>query len=461
MSQIDGMLARAAQLADEDNREKAHALVTLVCRQTPEEPRAAYILGNLHVKANRPESAYYIFRYIQKFPEYRVPMVFNAIGHCLAEMGQMDEAEHWYLKALAEKNRANGPLDTSTSCASLASIYTKKGDPRKAVEYAEQSIALNPDNQEAKWNGSLALLKLREWKKGWEWYDALLQTKLRPKPPALNDVNLPEWEGKGGNVLIWGEQGLGDEIMFASMLPDVLKNADRVICAIDPRLIGLLKRSFPEVVFTSRRGKDIVLPEPIDITHTIALGSLGRLFRNDDSDFPGTPYLTPDPQRCVMYRALVDNLGAGKKVGVMWKGGVGGLDESERTLSLSEMEPILSADAQFISLSHLPEAKREVERFYDQTGIRVHHFPFITEAPDYDETAALISQLDATVCMTGTAAHCSAALGKDSHVLVPKMPYWRYLHTGSKMPWYQAMTMYRQTAKWPVEEVSEALFGPR
>jgi tetratricopeptide (TPR) repeat protein len=457
MSNTEGMLQRAAEWADAGEPEKAHALLSLVIRDKPEEPRAAYILGNLHLKANRPETAYFLFRYIQKFPEFRVPMVFNAIGHCLSEMGQFEESEHWFLEAIGKSAKANGPQDTATSCASLASIYTKKGDPQKAVDMAEKALSLNPDCQEAKWNGSLALLKLRQWKQGWEWYDALLQTKLRPKPPALNDVILPTWEGKGGNVLVYGEQGLGDEIMFASMLPDAVKNADRVICAVDPRLIGLLQRSFPDVVFTSRRSKDIVLPEPIDVTHTIALGSLGRLFRNADSEFPGTRYLKPDPTRCVMYRALLADLGAGKKIGVMWKGGVGGLDENERTLNLHDLEPLLSQDAVFVSLSHLPEAKAECDRFYDQTGLRVHHFPFITQSNDYDDAAALISQLDATVCMTGTAAHCAAALGVNSHVLVPKMPYWRYLHTGSTMPWYRSMTMHRQTDKWPVEEVRDAL----
>jgi hypothetical protein len=249
--------------------------------------------------------------------------------------------------------------------------------------------------------------------------------------------------------------------MFGSILPDVVKAAGRIVCAVDPRLIGLLSRSFPDVIFCSRKGKDIVLPEPVDITHTIALGSLGRFFRNADEDFPGAPYLKPDPDRATMYRALLDSLGEGKKIGVMWKGGVGGLDEAERTLSLNDLDPLLSQDAHFVSLSHLPEAAGECGRFYDITGIKVHHFGFATQTPDYDDTAALISQLDAVVCMTGTAAHCAAALGAETHVLVPKMPYWRYLHTGSTMPWYRSMTMHRQTDKWPVEEVSEALFGAR
>lgn len=454
-STIEGMLERAAKYCGDGKLEEAHALATLVIDQKPEEPRAAFIIGTCHLKAKRPQTAYYLYRYIQKFPAYRdSPALFNQIGMALAEMGNLAEAERWYLKA----DRLGGTAETY---ASLASIYTKKGDPQKAVESAEKALKLSPDNEEAKWNGSLAMLKLKRWKEGWEWYDTTLGTKIRPKPPALNGIELPWWEGESGNVLIYGEQGLGDEIMFASILPDAIRKADRVICAVDPKLVNLFSRSFPEAIFVSRRGKDIVLPEPIDITHIYSIASLGRLFRNSDEEFPGTPYLKADPVRKIMYRALLDSLGPGKKIGVMWKGGVGGLDEAERTLPLNELDPILSNEAVFVSLNHLPEAEKECARHYDVTGVKIHHFPFITQSSDYDDTAALISELDAVVCMTSTAAHCSAALGVETHVLVQKMPYWRYLHTGSTMPWYRSMTMYRQTDKWPVEEVAGALFGPR
>jgi Flp pilus assembly protein TadD len=444
----DDAIAVAAQAADAGDLEHAHSQAAALVRSKPEDPRLAFILGHCHLKAGRPETAYYLYRYAQKFRDYDGPQLWNQIGMALAEMDREDDAEGWYCRALQR-----GPTDITY--ASLASIYTKKGDPRKAVWAAEEALKLNPSSDEAKWNGALALLKLRQWKKGWEWYDSMLGVpKLRPHPPAVAGLDCPLWDGKGGNLLLTGEQGLGDEIMFASMMPEVVRDADRVVLAVDPRLVNLFQRSFPDALVTSRRGKDIVVSEPVELTHRFAMGSLGRLYRNDDGDFPGTPYLKACPDRAKMWRGLLDSL-PGKKIGLMWRGGVGGLDEGLRTLDLHEMSALLNRDVSWVSLSHLQGAGAECERFYNQTGVKIHHYPFV-HSNDYDDTAALVSQLDAVVTVTATVAHLAGGLGVPCHVLVPSKPQWRYGAEGDSLPWYRSMKLYRQTDHWPFEDVQWA-----
>ncbi len=433
----------ASKLADSGDVEEAHKMVVASMRHNPEDPQAAFIEGCCHLRANRPETAYLIYRYVQKFKEYDGVQLWNSIAHCLAEMGRKDDAERWYAKALAK-----GP--NATTYASYASILAQKGDPRRAVEMAEKAIKLDEANEEAKWNGSLALLKLKEWEKGWKWYDTVIGTRVRPNPPKITGLDLKPWDGKGGNVLVYGEQGLGDELMFSSILPDVVKNADKVACIVDGRLIGLLSRSFPEVMFADRKAKELILPEEVDLTHTVSIASLGKFYRNQNSDFPGTPFLIPDPERKFMYRALVEQVGAGKKIGVMWKGGRGGLDEFERTIELQDFE-CLADKGHLISLNHLPEAKEELEHFYETTGVKIHHWDWALRG-DYDHTAALVSALDCVVSVTGSVAHCAAGLGVETHVLVPKMPQWRYGHEGDSLPWYQSMKLHRQADKWPVGE---------
>lgn len=438
------ILDQAAQLADADQVQEAYDLIKRALAMSPEDPRASFVLAHCHLKAGRPESAYLIYRGIQRSKDYDVPQLWNAIGHSLAEMQRWDDSEKWYAKALAK-----GP--NATTYASFASIYTKKGDPKRAVEMAEKALQLDAANEEAKWNGSLALLKMREWRKGWEWYDTVIGTKTRPNPPVINGQRFPIWEGKGGNVLVYGEQGLGDEIMFSSILPDVMRDAESVVCIVDGRLVNLLSRSFPGVIFADRNGKQLAVPDEIELTHQISLASLGRLYRNADSDFPGTPFLTPDRDMSVMYGALVSSLGEGKKIGVMWRGGVGGLDEGERTIDLTDFE-CLADKGHLISLNHLPSAKDECERFYETTGVKIHHWDHALRG-DYDATAALVASLDCVVSVTGTVAHCAAALGVETHVLVPKMPQWRYGHEGDSIPWYKTMKLHRQTDKWPVAGV--------
>ena len=442
-------LQYAAKQVDAGDTEGAYLLCREMFRQNPEDPHLANIIAHCHLKADRPESAYYMYRYIQKFKNYDGPQLWHNIGHCLAEREHWKEAEGFFLKALQK-------APDHVTYASLSSIYCKNGNPQKAVDYAEKSLSLKPDGTEAKWNGALALLKLHQWKKGWQWYDALIGHKQRPEPPKIDGVVLPMWLGEGGVVLVNGEQGLGDEIMFSSIIGEAAKRAERIILAVDPRLVNLLQRSFPQIIVVSRVGKQLVLPEPLDITHRFPLGSLGRLFRNDDKDFPGTPYLKADPYRVLMYRALLDSVGEGKKIGLMWRGGVGGLDEFERSLALNDLEPLLTDKVHWVSLNHLPEAAGECERFYDVSGIKIHHFPF-AHSRDYDDTAALVAGLDCVVSVTGTVAHCAAALGKETHVLVPRMPQWRYGHEGDSMPWYKSMKLHRQTETWPLDGVKGAV----
>lgn len=443
---FDELIADAANDVDHDQLESAHQKASELSRKKPEDPRLAFILGHCHLKAGRPETAYYLYRFCQKFKDYDGPMLWNQIGMSLAEMDRDDDAEKWYAKALQR-----GPTDITY--ASLASIYTKKGDPKKAVWAAEEALKINSSSDEARWNGALALLKLRQWEKGWEWYDTMLGVpKLRPHPPSLEGLDLPLWDGKGGTVLITGEQGLGDEIMFASMVDEAVNAADEVVLAVDPRLVNLFHRSFPKAVVVNRRGKELVLPRKMDITHRFAMGSLGRLYRNRDEDFPGSPYLKPCPDRAVMWRGLLDKL-PGKKVGLMWRGGVGGLDEGLRTLDLHEMSGLLAREGiSWVSLNHLPAAGAECERFYNQTGTRIHHYQFV-HSKDYDDTAALVSQLDEVVTVTATVAHLAGSMGVKCKVLVPSRPQWRYGAEGDTIPWYQSMTLLRQTDHWPFEEV--------
>jgi ADP-heptose:LPS heptosyltransferase len=105
----------------------------------------------------------------------------------------------------------------------------------------------------------------------------------------------------------------------------------------------------------------------------------------------------------------------------------------------------------------VPKAKEECMRLLDDHGKVIHHWPDVTESDDFDDTAALIAELDAVISVTCTAAHCAASLGVDTHVLVNRRPEWRYGGSLSTIPWYKAMTLYRQTDDWPIQSIGLAL----
>ncbi len=183
-----------------------------------------------------------------------------------------------------------------------------------------------------------------------------------------------------------------------------------------------------------------------------------RLFRKAAGDFPGTPYLTADPDRRKAMRTRLDGLDGGAKIGIMWRGGVGGQREELRSLSLAEMLPPLGGEGcHWISLSHLDSASDETAAYSQASGTPVHHWPEVLRSDDYDDTAALLAELDMVVSVTGTVAHCAAALGVSTHVLVNRVPEWRYGQEGPATPWYSAMTLYRQTDSWPLDDLARAI----
>jgi hypothetical protein len=198
----------------------------------------------------------------------------------------------------------------------------------------------------------------------------------------------------------------------------------------------------------------------------IFAGSLGRICRNKPEDFPRSAFLVADPDRRKGLRARLDALGPGKKIGVMWRGGVGGNEEDKRSMDLVDMTRLLekgrAEGVHWISLNHLQSGREETDRLFKDTGIRVHHWPEIIEAQDYDETAALLAELDVVVSVTGTVAHCAGALGVKTHVLVSYFHEWRYAaHHDGDMLWYGTMALHRQSAEdrdaWPLDEIAQAL----
>ena len=189
------------------------------------------------------------------------------------------------------------------------------------------------------------------------------------------------------------------------------------------------------------------------------IGSLGRLFRNRTQDFPGTPYLVADPVRRAEMRTRLDALGDGRKIGIMWRGGIGGNNEEARSMALADMAAAMGGEFHWISLSHLDQAVEEVAAFKAAFGITVHHWPEVLQSQDYDDTAALLAALDAVFTVTCTIGYCCGALGTPVHVLVPRNPEWRYGTESAAIPWYGSMIMYRQAAsgEWPFARALAAL----
>jgi len=324
------------------------------------------------------------------------------------------------------------------------SILQELGRPDDAIAAYDRALALRPGYPPALFHRALAHLLVQDFGRGWPDYE-LRRTGSGHVPYA---AVAPRWEGTdlaGRTILIRREQGLGDEIMFASTLPELVRKAGHCIVECDPRLLGLFARSFPAAtVFGST--PDRALPQPIaqrGIDCEIDMGSLPLLLRRSAADFPRHQgYLRADPARTAHWRERLAQLGPGLKVGVSWTGGVRKTRRALRSIALAELLPVLSVPgARYASLQYTAQAAVEAEALRARHGIQIEHWADAID--NFDETAALVCALDLVISVCTSVVHLAGALGRPVWVMAPCGPEWRYGHTGETMPWYPAVKMYR------------------
>src|SRR3990167_623056 len=222
-------------------------------------------------------------------------------------------------------------------------MFVEAGQPEKCIELCERAIKEKPELAIAHWNLGLALLGEGIWARAWyehEW--GLVPGGLREDRSVLP---IPMWDGTPGKmVLLYGEQGLGDEIMFASMIPDLLKN-NKVILECHPRLETLFKKAFPSIpIYGTREATEVEWAFNHNMDYRLAMGSLGKFLRRSRDAFPGTPYLKADAlPKGNKFRVGISWIGGGAKMGRVQK----------RSVPLSWWKPILNIPGiEFISLQY-------------------------------------------------------------------------------------------------------------
>lgn len=408
---------RSAVEVVESDPDAAFAIASKYLSDHPDEGYAKFILGYIYLQGEHFGIAYSLF---QQCTEYGSE-VFNNMGMCV------DTAEP--LKAIGHFSRAL-ELNPKNNLAriNLAVAYMKAGEPKKAVNQCNAALRHDPGSVNARYNRGLNYLMLREWEKGWRDYSIGLGQKSRVR----RDYGLPEWDGEAGRVLVYGEQGIGDEIMFATCIPDLLKT-NEVVIDTEPRLAGLFDRTFGCPVYGTRLSSDTPALEAKP-DYQIAMGELPRHFRNSASDFPGSAYLKVDPERRVQWKALLDTK-PGRKVGLAWTGGIQVTGKKRRSFSAMDYFPLLNDSDTFVSLEYLEP---------DLQDLPIHHWRrAVAKGVDFEETVALVSCLDFVVTCCTTTVYIAGALGIPCYVLVPELSSYRY-HSKGEFPWFNSVKLIRQ-----------------
>lgn len=327
--------------------------------------------------------------------------------------------------------------------ANIAAGYVQQGRPREALEWAEKALALDANNRIARVAYSFATLGLGRWADGWKYIDEVYGTQVPWRTYCIPEE--PMWDGtKGQTVVVQCDQGLGDQIMFAQCLPQLIADSKQVIIECSPRMAGLLGRNFPEAVIqpTLKQPK-LEWPKEYPIDAHVHVSLLGRWYRAKNSDFPRQAYIEPDQERAAKWRTWLAQY-AKPWVGIAWRGGIQATMTHLRSLELQELAPVIEQGGTIIDMSY-QDTNDEVARWNIDHRQQIIRPPI--DVTDYDDTVALLVALDDVITVTTTLAHVCGALGRHAYVLVPQGPQWRYQYPCNDGLWWypeNSVEMFRQ-----------------
>jgi tetratricopeptide (TPR) repeat protein len=373
----------------------------------------------------------------------------NAYPEALSNLGYV-QARYLGRPGEAERNlRRAIEIDPAFADAwcNLGLLLQDQGRFDEALAAYEEALRHDPAQQEARLNRALLWLAREDYARGWPEYEIRKRASSHFLPRGFP---WPEWDGAvaPGTLLVYGEQGLGDEIMFASCIPDLVERAGRCVIECSPKLEKLFRRSFaPAAVFSGPQsaGAPAWLPLAPKIDCQVAMGSLPLHFRRTRAAFPRrSHYLQADPARIAHWKARLERLGGGRSIGISWRGGTAHTHRDRRSIGLVELLPLLRLPGvRFVSLQYT-DCRDELDRFEAGHRVRIEHWD--EAIADYDETAALAAALDGIVSVQTALVHLAGALGTPAWAMVPAVPEWRYLHVGEALPWYASLRVLRQSS---------------
>jgi len=344
-----------------------------------------------------------------------------------------------------ERALALEPGNARFEC-NLSMVLAHRGELDATIALCDRLLAMDPAMDEARLNRGLALLKLGRFERGWEDYEARRYVRSNY---VARTLPYPEWAGQdlsGKTLLVCGEQGIGDEIMFASCLGEVVARASRCVIDCSPRLETLFRRSFPSALVRGVDPGSVEVDRPSadpGIDFQVPAGSLPLRYRRSRNAFPGhTGYLVADPTARAAWRSRLAALGPGLKVGLTWRGGMPSTRQALRSMQLAELGPLLRmCGCEFVDLQY-GDTAGERDAVLERAGLALQRWPEAIE--DMDQCAALVSELDVVVSVCTAVVHLAGALGRPTWVMVPDHPEWRYMQAGEAMPWYPSVRLFRQ-----------------
>ena len=405
----------------------------IICRKliidNPHDWRPISLLGTIYAEQGWDNAAAMVMlTKAVEMSESKAPEPLTALGTILRRTEHYEAARYCYDTALVIAP------DEPFILRGLAGWHVNQGIPKQGIPIARQAVATNHGDSYYHANNALSLLLLEDgqWEEGFRLY------RERWKLPGyhVRDYgNAPRWNGKPVKKLaLHAEQGLGDEIMFGTVIAEIKPLIGELRVEVNERLVTLLERSWGVKCCPTHEamGEGAFMPDKWD-----RLADVFGSRRKKPSDCPGTPYLKADPIRVASYRERLKATGEGPYIGLAWLGGApethARVRRAPKPLWL-DLRQSLPGTA--ISLQYSEEGAADAKAW------GLPHWP--AALTDMEEFAALVMALDLTISSPQTAVHFAGALGKECWVASPAKGSWPFRASGETMAVYNSVKLFWQ-----------------
>lgn len=367
---------------------------------------------------------------------------FNNLGSALFSLGMYKDALVPFQTAIDLNPNL---IDTKVN---IAIIHHKLGHHQEAIRLFEsarrQAFGDHDLVHAIEFYLSLEYLALGDLERGWRYYDGGFSTRIPPasgRSPGRK-FEVPRWKGQpivGKRLLVWREQGVGDELMFMSCYGDLEREGATIIIECEERLLSILQKTFPQYeVRVQKYGMPPQFRSPVeDFDFEIPAGSLPRVYRKTINNFPETaPKLYVDPKRKAYFQGKFGVNPDKKLIGICWRSGK--VDPTRRAsyTDITEWEKLLKRDdCRFICLQY-DDCDDEIALVKEHYGIDIIKIPGIDLKNNFIDVAALISCLDAVVSVGTAVVPLSGAVGTKTFMLAEDTS-WTLL--GANYPWFESV----------------------
>lgn len=472
---VDGLHLLGVIAFQSNHCEEGIRLIKLAALKKPNDPAILVNLGAAYRKAERSAEARDAYKAALKLKPDLWEAYFN-LGKALLDLEDCDGAIKVYQKCIAIKPadpeayvnlgnayKSKGEGDSAIAAyeqalrlsgtmtqayGNIAAVFFDRGWLLAALAVMDKAIAIDPRPGELRFKRSLMTLRLAQFSVGWGDYESRYfgETERIPRPSAPP----PYWAGEdlsGKNILLGTEQGLGDEILYGSMIPDIMARAGRCVIRCSVRMVPVFARSFPEAVVLPYPSQDVHPALQISIDYQIGIPSLGQFLRPDLAHFPAHQgYLKADSHRTEALRERYKAVMPGNLiVGLSWRSKNDRIGKS-KSAEISDWAEILRVPGvTFVNLQY-GDCADELAAVQQALGITIIQDHEIDPLKNMDDFFAQVAAMDLVVTTSNTSVHVAGSLNVPAWLLLSTglASLWYWFLSGEECPWYPSVRIFRR-----------------